>query len=390
MRCFPIAGVLLLAFTCAAIARGAQLADTFTDWRNHGAIQYGTRQTGDAIERLNIRIASGEVRLMADGSSGYLRSLLRELDVPVESQMMVFSETSLQRNRIGRENPRAIFFNDSVAVAWVRNGFIELAAQSPQQGTVFYTLEGSSRSAPAIARRQDCLSCHFSHRTVGVPGMLAPSDHRRPLEQRWGGWYVTGSHGDLRHLGNENVMVWPRADSVYNWPSLEGRFDTAGYPSDHSDIAALLVFDHQMTLMNSLARVNWEARVTGRVPDAAIAEVVDYMLFVDEAPFPTPIRGSSPFAEVFSRRGPRDRLGRSLRDLDLTTRLLRHPCSYLIYSEQFEQLPDRVRDAIYQRLWAVLSQADPDPRYERLSAADRRAVLEILRDTKNDLPSVFN
>jgi hypothetical protein len=370
-------------------AAASQLAGTFEDWRRHPAIEYDTRETDDPVARLMARMARGEVRLRETTISGYLPSLLEALGVPVESQLLLFSQTSLQRHRITRANPRAVYFNDSVSVAWVRGGFIEIAAQSPRQGVVFYALEGRSVATPRVARRHDCLQCHFSHRTIGVPGMLAPSDHTRALEQRWGGWYVTGRHGDLRHLGNEDVMVWPRPASTYNWPSVEGRFDATGYPSAHSDIAALLVFDHQMRMMNLLSRVNWESRVAGRVPDAAIAELVDYMLFVDEAPLTTPISGSSSFAEVFSRQAPRDRKGRSLRQLDLTTRLMRHPCSYMIYSAQFDALPVSVRAAVYQRLWQVLSGRDSDPRYARLSGADRRTIVEILLDTKTDLPVGF-
>jgi hypothetical protein len=378
----------LLALASAALGNASQLADSFADWRDHPAISYNAGATHDPVAELTARMASGEALLTADVVSGYLPSLLRALDVPVESQVLVFSQTSLQRSRITRENPRAVFFNDSVAVAWVRGGFIEIAAQSPRHAVVFYSLDGGP-AGPRITRRHDCLNCHFSHRTVGVPGMLAPSDHTRPLEQRWGGWYVTGRHGDLQHLGNEDIMVWPRPAAAYNWPSLEGRFDTTGYPAVHSDIAALLVFDHQMRMMNLLSRVNWETRVTGRPTDAAIAEVVDYMLFAGEAPLKAAIRGSSGFSVAFAARGPHDARGRSLRDLDFGTRLMRYPLSYMIYSAQFDALPESVRAGIYERLWAVLSGADAGARYSYLSAADRRAILEILRETKQGLPAFF-
>ena len=159
-----------------------------------------------------------------------------------------------------------------------------------------------------------------------------------------------------------------------------------------------MVFEHQMQMMNLLTRVGWETRVAqhgGRL-DArraairqSVDELVDYMLFVDEAPIAAKMTGTSGFAEEFSRRGPRDAKGRSLRQLDLTTRLLRHPCSYMIYSPQFERLPADARAAIYERMWAILSGAEKDVRYTRLSAADRRAIVEILRETKPDLPASF-
>jgi hypothetical protein len=110
---------------------------------------------------------------------------------------------------------------------------------------------------------------------------------------------------------------------------------------------------------------------------------------VIEAPLPQPVRGRSGFAERMSARGPRDRRGRSLYALDLDRRLLKHPCSYLIYSPAFDALPPLVKGPTYERLWQVLSGAVPDPRYRGLSRADRQAVLEILRDTKPGLPAYF-
>jgi hypothetical protein len=229
------------------------------------------------------------------------------------------------------------------------------------------------------------------------------TDHRSPLGERWAGWYVTGSVGSGRHLGNapvrdktvQDVVV---QDANLNLTTLSTRFDTTGYLSPLSDVVALLVFDHQMRMMNLLTRIGWEARTMahdGR-SDAAIVtalhdtavEAVDYLLFVDEAPL-TGVKGTSGFAESFTARGPRDSKGRSLRDLDLTRRLLKYPCSYMIYSEAFEHLSSAARQAIYGRMWQVLSGAEKAPKYARLSRADRQAVIEILRETKKDLPDVY-
>ena len=119
------------------------------------------------------------------------------------------------------------------------------------------------------------------------------------------------------------------------------------------------------------------------------AEVVDYMLFVDEAPLPEPVAGRSGFAERMSAAGPRDRQGRSLYELDLTRRLMKYPCSYLVYSPAFDALPPLAKLPIYKRMWQVLSGEAREPRYRSLSRADRQAIVEILRDTKPDLPSTF-
>jgi hypothetical protein len=236
--------------------------------------------------------------------------------------------------------------------------------------------------------------------------------HRVPFEKRWGGWYVTGeSRG--RHLGNADlarVFDTPPPSGTLNWPSLDGRLDWTGYLAAQSDIVALLIFEHQMQMMNLLTRIGWEARVAeyrqsmtavearangddlsdkpASLDDAA-REVVDYLLFVEEAPLLGPVRGATTFATQFSAQGPRDRKGRSFRQLDLHTRLLRYPCSYLIYSPQFEQLPSSAKAAIYQRMWAVLSGQDRDEAYKRLARTDRAAIVDILRDTKPDLPAYF-
>jgi len=113
-------------------------------------------------------------------------------------------------------------------------------------------------------------------------------------------------------------------------------------------------------------------------------------LFVEEAPLPSRMRGTSGFAERFASQGPRDRQGRSLRQLDLDKRLMRYPSSYMIYTQAFDSLPAEAREAIYQRMWQVLSGEDSSARYARLSLADRQAIVEILRETKPGLPAYFH
>jgi hypothetical protein len=388
-----------------ATALGAgQLGDTFERWIDHPAIAY-TAETADPVSQLAARLNHGIARLQSDGPSGYLRSVLAGLDVPVESQILVFAQDSVQRTRITASKPRALYFNDSVVVGWVPGGFIELAAQDPVKGVVFFTLAQRADSQPSFARHFDCLSCHYSFTTTGVPGMLDRSaghftvDHRVPFDERWGGWYVTGMTGPLEHRGNvdlDRLYTSSPSPDRYNWPSLEGKINAGLYLSAQSDVVALMLFEHQMHLMNLLTRIGWEARVKAMDPaaatvalDEAAVEVVDYMLFVDEPPLPGPVRGATTFAETFAARGPFDRHGRSLRQLDLSRRLMRYPCSYLIYSPQFEALPRTASDAIYRRMWQVLSGADSTDRYARLSKADRSAIIGILRDTKPDLPAYF-
>jgi hypothetical protein len=395
-RTFYALLLALVASICVAMSSRAAddrrpLSGTFTNWEQHPAIQY-EGPASDPVAELSQAMKDGKVSLRSDGTSGYLRSVLDALHVPVESQIVVFNPDSVQMRRIKPYNPRSLFFNDRVAVGWVRGGFIELAAQDPRQGVVFYTLEQGLSLPPQFVRRPDaCLSCHYSYSTAGVPGMLSRSrgqfnvTHRVPIDERWGGWYTTGDAGANTNLGT----------------ALEGQFDLDGYLTPHSDLVALMVFEHQMHMMNLLTRIGWEARVAeyrrgksaeqlraagdnptdAPVPlDVAAREVVEYMLFVDEAPLRGPIRGSSKFADAFAAQGPRDSKGRSLRDFDLTTRMFRYPLSYMIYSPQFDALPPTARDAIYKRLWSDLS---------RRHGPGRTAIVEILRDTKPGLPAYF-
>jgi hypothetical protein len=406
----------------------AQFDNLFDGSPEHPSIGYADRPVRDPVAELNRKIQDGAVELKFDASQGYLRSVLKALNVPIESQIVVFSKTSVQASKISRSNPRTLFFNDSVVIGWVHGGFMEVAAQDPQQGIIFYTLDQSipryqERTMklpilPLFKRQNDCLTCHISYATLGVPGMLVRSalpgsdgfpirrlgdyviDHRSPLEERWGGWYVTGRSGSVRHLGNI-IVTDPEApaSSISSEPlqTLAGKFDTGEYLSPYSDIVALMVFDHQMRLNNLLTRVSWEARYsaeehrndrTAHVRDA-VNELVDYLLFIDEVPLRQRVEGTSGFAETFAAQGPHDSKGRSLHQLDLKRRLMRYPCSYMIYTETFDNLPGEVREAVFHRMWQILSGQEPGKKYARLSRSDREAVVDILRETKLGLPVYF-
>jgi len=358
--------------------------------------------SNDAIVRLNNGIKLNQVHLAFEPSTGYLRSVLHELDVPVESQTLVFSETSRQPEHITMANPRALFFNDSAAVGWVNgNDSLEVAVQDPQQGTLFYTLNQSQQAQPQFVRRQDCHLCHVSSDTFGLPGLVLESvlpmtdnpneyvvgwavDHRTPIADRWGGWFVTGAQVPSPHLGNVPVYHAARAQQraavapkLLAVPDLKA----GAYLANHSDAVALLVLNHQATTINRLTQMK-----SGKGDAVAL---VDYMLFVDEAPLTGVVEGNSGFAERFAALGPRDHHGRSLRQFDLRTRLMRYPCSYMIYSTTFDALPAAAKDSIYKRMWQILSGQEQSAPYAHLSRADREAVVEILRDTKKDLPAYF-
>ena len=422
---------ILLAALATGVSSGfaevsfGQLNDKLSPALDHPAIDYFNYREHppqDVVADLKRRIEEGKVQLKFDSARGYLPAVLQALHVPIESQMAVFSKTSFQSARIEPSNPRTIFFDDSVAVAWVRGGFIELAALDPQQGVIFYTLEQQFVPQPSLTRRDDCLACHRSDLSLGVPGMIArtfytlpdgrpklilggfDTNHRSPFEERWGGWYVTGTMEHGRHMGNAMLVDSDKPESMItaqtlHVTSLKGKFDSSVYLSPYSDIAALLVFNHQTHMTNLITRVGWEIRCAlhdkasnselGALLLESAKELVDYLLFIDEAPLPGPIHGSSGFIEEFSADGPRDSQRRSLRQLDLRSRLLRYPCSYMIYSNAFDSLPEQARSAIYRRMWQVLSGTEKGARYALLSSGDRRAIVEILRETKPGLPNYF-
>jgi hypothetical protein len=399
----------------AVAAVSAQRRDAFVESRDHAAIAYTSGPTDNPVTRLNARLRAG-APLAFDPVSGYLRAVLDALSVPVESQSLVFSQTSFQADRINIHNPRALYFNDAVAVGWVRGGTtLEVAVQDPQRGTLFYELPQQQGVPLEFKRNEVCLSCHLSWETRGVPGLMVtsmfplPDDPNAyangfttvqgsPLTQRWGGWWVTGDAGGVRHMGNIPVMPMDKGKGIPNptrtLASVEGLFNLEGYQTPYSDVVALLVLAHQTQMTDLLTRLGWEARVAAArpTPDAearvreAAVDAVDHALFIDEAPLPKPVKGTSGFAERFAGAGPKDAQGRSLRDFDLTRRLFRHPCSYLIYSDAFEGLPPAAKEAFYARLWTVLSAKDGDKRYREFGDGDRRAVVEILLQTKKDLP----
>ena len=402
----------------------AQRRDAFVLSRDHPAIRYSSGELDNPVERLNQRLTAGESRLTYDAGNGYLRSLLEALAIPVSSQTLVFSKTSFQAELVTIHNPRALFSNGTVFVGWVRGAdVLEIAAADRRQGTIFYTLpqkpRGESDPPLTLSRQTECLACHLSWDTRGVPGLMTtsmyplPDDPNAyangfstvqgsPLEQRWGGWWVTGDTGGAQHLGNIPVMPAEKNLARPRNPkaplaSVEGFFDLKGYPAPTSDVVALLVLAHETQLTNLIARAGWEARVAEAQPSAdatarareAASELADSLLFLDEAPLPGPVRGSSGYAEWFAAQGPRDSKGRSLRDLDLRTRLLRYPLSYLIYGEAFNALPAAARTAVYGRLSDVLSGRDTRKIALQVSPGDRQAILQILRDTKPDLPESF-
>jgi hypothetical protein len=418
-----------VALSLAAIAGASTVAQEF----EQEPIRYSQSRPNNRVSQLIDQVAAGDKVLVHDERFGYLRSLLKALDVSASSQTLVFSKTSLQRQRISPRTPRALYFNDDVYVGFCQQGeVLEISAADPNLGAVFYTLDQEPEGRPGFRRQTDnCLICHGSSQTKEVPGHVVRSvytgptglpilsagtvrvDQTTPLAKRWGGWYVTGTHGEQTHLGNLIVRDSKVPDEInnaagQNQNSLGDHFDTSRYLTGHSDIVALMVLEHQADMHNLITRANFLTRQAihyqqalnrelnepaDRVWDStksrirsACEPLVEYLLFSDEAELTSQVQGTSGFAVEFAGQGIRDRHGRSLRDFDLNRRLFKYPCSYLIYSSSFEALPREAKDYVWQRLWSILSGEEESPKFSHLTNDNRQAILDILRDSLPSLP----
>jgi len=382
-------------------------------------IGYTKGKPDSVISQLQKKLENGSVKLEWNEKFGYLPSVLKELNIPASSQMLVFSKTSLQRERISPDNPRAIFFNDDVYIGFIPGApLMEISVADPQMGGVFYTIEQKKLERPNFQRTDQCLECHASTKSMGVPGHLIRSfqtdedgvvdlasgasqvNHRTPFEERWGGWYVSGEHGDQTHRGNligKAAFEKHAKEPNYagNIEDLSRFFSTSKYVAPHSDIVALMVLEHQAHMHNYITRLNYEATIAlktyGHVKylNSVVEGFVRYLLFVEEAPLTAKVTGTSKFQKEFEALGPKDRKGRSLRQFNLTTRLFEYPCSYLIYSDAFDVLPGPAKEKVYTRLYEVLTGKDTSEAYQSLTAESRKAILEILTATKSDLPAFW-
>ena len=442
----------LVACLAVALPVSAQIAV-----RNQGylpysdaPINYRSEDLSDPVAVLEKQIEQGKVSLTYDQDHGYLRSVLDLLDVPVDSQTLVFSKTSFQYPKITPDHPRALYYNDDVYVGSVHQGnAIEIVSFDPRQGAIFYLLDEPKAEQPAFQRAElDCTQCHIAAGTRGVPGVLLRSvfatptgtltpraasyitDQESPLKLRWGGWYLSGPLAKAS-MGNAVAAPQPAADpaspaaapgAAPQLSPLDQPFDASAYLNPGSDQVALLVLTHQAQMHNLITLTNYQTRLalyalaknttaapvqvafTGdgssldALPDATRRQIqkpadqlLRYLLFANE----TPLGGlnarqqiaSSPFAREFAARGVRDAQGRSLRDFDLHDRIFKYPCSYLIYNTAFDTLPEPAKGYIYHRLLQILIGQDQSPDFANLSAKDREAILSILIETKPGLPA---
>lgn len=422
---------LLLAALTGAVASSAraQQVEPFEE----PPISYSATQAHDRATAINAAFLKKADEVRSLPAKKRLQWLLDELGIPVESQLLVFSKTSLQRDLINPETPRVLYFSDEAYVGWSVTGSFEVAIFDAKLGATFYLLDQhATKEEPLFERSGDCLLCHSRHehtpslrtRSVfpdanGEPlsgsggSNIAPST---PLAERWGGWYLTGTKDPFQHRANltgkkVEDFEGPNAMPTRNLTSLEGVVDTRRYLLKTSDVVPMLMHDHQVHVHNVLSTANQDARIAlHRWPamreilglpkdappqgscvvvfDSQAEKILDALLCRDEAPWPAEgLQSDGVFAKAYAKTRKPDTKGRSLRDLDLRTRLFTYRCSPLIYSQSFATLPKELRDIVLLRLSSGLRAFPPSPSFGHLADDERVAIHEILTATLPDLPA---
>lgn len=409
----------------------AGISDAQVDFYDLRPTLYSDTTPQDPVAKLWARKGVPEAFGKLKNGKEALRFILRELEVPEESQVLVFSKTSLQAKLINPRTPRALYFSEDVYVGWVPGGMIELIAFDPQLGPVFYAARvPGSGGTVGIERALSCLQCHATSRTEGVPGMLVRSvvpdrdgfpilsagtfltTHASPLSERWGGWYVTGESDDP-HLGNRTTTEEEleaadfAQEHVTAMTDLAKRADMSRYLQPTSDVVALMILEHQCRMHNLMTKAalsyrrGWylqqamnaeadpadEDGVAWRIARSGAEDILEELLFCGEAVLGGDgVQGSEAFQEVFEAGAPMSSEGRSLREFRLYKRLFRYRCSYVIYSSVFQDLPPQVRDRVLERLREVLTSEEREEKFAHLKSSECQRILAILRETLPNLP----
>ncbi|HYF36836.1 MAG TPA: hypothetical protein VD994_16185 [Prosthecobacter sp.] len=382
--------------------------------------RYLDHEPADRFSLLKKQLESGAVKLDTDSDKGFLASLLKALDIPVSSQLLVFSASSFQSGIINPRNPRALYFNEDTYVGYVPGGSVEIISMDPEMGGIFYIFERLSPGRlPTMGRSEKCFNCHAGNATRRVPGLIVESllpmvtsgasleayrsdeqGHHIALEKRFGGWHLTGEH----HLKNTHANLMGR--------SLQGRgfekipvepgqlWDLDRHLRPTSDILPHLVHEHQIGFENRVFHAAYVMRQLladgrGNLPMSAKEEVdqladelARYILFADEAKLPAQgVAGDPAFITEFQRNKKPAAGGVSLKDFDLRNRIFKFRCSYMLYTESWLKLPQALKERVYYKMAEGLREQNANPVYAHLAADEKRAIRTILKETLPGLPS---
>jgi hypothetical protein len=403
-----------LTMAAGGVSFGQQWNDFETPPHN-----YWRHDPADAASRLHARLTKGELKLPASSDpKTFLKAYLAALNVPVESQILVFSKSSLQRQFVNGHNPRALYFNEDTYVGWMPGGMIEVTGIDPVLGGVFYIFKVPDKTgtAPEFDRRESCMGCHAGSPTNFLPGLMVRSlltdaegrmfgernkahngGHSAPFDGRWGGWLVSGELKGMNHLAN---VFTGRNQAAVPTGTPESFLPAGMHLESGSDPAALLLHDHQVAAVNLLMAANYKLRTEmhkmnstapvdqREIPAEAMElageeadRVLGYLLFADELPLPGPVKGGAAFSKAFAAGRKADAQGRSLKDLNMKTRMLEYRCSYMIDSAAFRGMPASFRQFVLRRLKDALSAEQPPQIAQHLPKEERQAIAGILTAT---------
>ncbi len=434
---------LITGIVASVLVSISSLASAFDPAYENAPVFYSETEPDSDLTRLFARIDKGEKLLTGENDKELVHQFLDLMKVPRESQVLVFSKTSAQNSRISPHTPRAIYFSDDTYIGWVQGGHFEVASLDPKLGVVFHlvNLIGKKKGeSPTISRDRSCLDCHAGSSNRNYPGLMvrsvfpgesgqpffhAGTFHTRqdsPIEQRWGGWYVTGEVGNRKHMGNSlaretdektrEVSLDPMTDEPVE--DLKKFFNPNPYLSGGvSDIVALMILEHQVGTHNALIQANLITQQTlhrqkemqkafGEPEDGPLTEtneriinnladkVLKEMLFAKELQLPEEgIEGGSQFQQAFQANRKKDKQGHSLKDLRLYERLFKYRCSYLIYSDAFTHLPVEFKEVFFKKLHGILTDSASHADYAYLGSAERKRIHEILTETLPGLPGYW-
>ncbi|MBT6042550.1 MAG: hypothetical protein HOH14_03550 [Gammaproteobacteria bacterium] len=412
---------ILLCLCIIPVFPATGYAQVFSYAEAYPGVNYESGLLTDRVTRLIAEIEEGKIALEFDAQGrGYLDSFLAALEIDPSSQSLVFSKTALKTRFVTAVTPRALYFNDDTYIAFIQNSrSLEIATMDPNLGPVFMVLAQDPEEISVERELNRCLRCHDSYSMTGggVPRFLLSSvladpdgeivtheisimtDTSTRLDRRWGGFYVTGSHGSQEIMGNFVIDDLDKLRNLNlavngNKADLSEYLDTSPYISGGSDIVALMVMEHQVEVQNRISRVNFESRtrihqqgvITELEVEALIQPLLESLFMLNEVSLTDEVAGTSGFAEYFQSLGPEDKMGRSLREFDLQTRIFKYPLSYLIYSEAIDALPNAVKNVLYRRIRQILAGATQVEIFTSLEEDDRSAIAAILQDTK---PEIF-
>ena len=337
---------------------------------------YWNAKRKDPFTKIIPLLHNGQIKLDHSSELNFLKSLLKELNIPESSQLQLFSTTSLQLGLINPSNPRSLYFNESIYIGYIPGGKIEVISIDPEHGAVFYIFKVPSKKQPlTITPTKRCMNCHADRELSGIPGLIIKSvlpgvnggsldsyrtgqpGHDVPYKDRFGGWYITDLLDPADH---SNVLGFYKNGTIEkkNVLALQKK-STHLFPNSNSEVLTHLIFDHQAGFVNRAIKSNYLLRLT-QLPDnldehqlnfkKSISDLVKYSLFDKEPNLSLKINQNSHFKTDFLITPHKLKTGESLRELDLKTRLFKYRCSFMLFSDFFKNNPPEIKKVVYKEI----------------------------------------